>query len=87
MHDLRHTYVTRLIEGGASDAVVRELVGHVDKQVIQRYTHIRRQAKKEAIQRAFAPKAKPHVKESPKVNPISGADEVSEETDKSLSIQ
>ncbi len=74
LHDLRHTYATRLIEGGASDAIVRELIGHVDPQVIQRYTHIRRNAKQEAIDRAFGrtPKPKPeeHVKESPKVTLI-----------------
>ena len=67
LHDLRHTYATRLLEAGASEAVVRELMGHVDRQVIQRYTHMGRTAKQEAIQKAFAAKSNSHAKESPKV--------------------
>ncbi len=57
---------------------MRELIGHVDKHVIQRYTHVRCAAKKDAIKRAFAPKSDAHVKESPKVDPIFPTEEVSE---------
>ena len=71
LHDLRHTYATRLLESGASDAVVRDVMGHVDQNVIRRYTHMRRAVKREAIQRAFTSKPDGHVKDSPKVDPIS----------------
>lgn len=87
LHDMRHTYATRLIEGGASDAVVRELIGHVDQQVIQRYTHIRRGAKKEAVNRAFAVNAITQGKESVKVKPVSVTEVVSEESAKPLILQ
>jgi integrase len=66
LHDLRHTFVTRLLEAGNSEAIVRELIGHVDPQVMQRYTHVRRAAKREAIERAFGEVSKPHAKVSPK---------------------
>ncbi len=87
LHDLRHTYVTRLLEAGATDALVRELVGHVDERVIERYTHIRRGAKKEAVTRAFGQKSETHVKESPKVEQNTTSDRGLVETDNSLSAQ
>lgn len=66
LHDLRHTYITRLLEAGNSEAIVRELIGHVDPQAMQRYTHVRRTAKREAIERAFGQGTEAHDKISPK---------------------
>jgi integrase len=49
-HDLRHTFVSRLAENPAvSEEVIRSLVGHVSKQMLQRYSHIRTHAKLAAI--------------------------------------
>jgi integrase len=49
-HDLRHTFVTRLAENPeVSEQTIRALAGHVSQQMLQRYSHIRRQAKEDAI--------------------------------------
>jgi integrase len=49
-HDLRHTFITRLAENPAvSEGTIRALAGHVSKQMLERYSHIRKQAKQEAI--------------------------------------
>jgi integrase len=49
-HDLRHTFVTRLAENpNVSEQTIRALAGHVSKQMLERYSHIRTQAKQDAI--------------------------------------
>jgi integrase len=49
-HDLRHTFVSRLAENPAvSEETIRALAGHVSKQMLQRYSHIRMHAKEAAI--------------------------------------
>ena len=87
LHDLRHTYATRLLESGASDAVVRDVMGHVDQNVIRRYTHMRRAVKREAIERAFTSKSEGHVKDSPKESPVSADTPQPAATPNVLSVQ
>jgi integrase len=49
-HDNRHTFVTDLAESGeASDETIRDLAGHVSKQMLKHYSHIRMQAKRRAV--------------------------------------
>lgn len=49
-HDLRHTFISRLAENPqVSEQTIRELAGHVSKEMLQRYSHIRTGAKVEAI--------------------------------------
>jgi integrase len=49
-HDLRHTFITRLAENPAvSEQTIKALAGHVSRQMLERYSHIRMQAKKDAI--------------------------------------
>jgi integrase len=49
-HDLRHTIVSRLAENPAiSEETIRALAGHVSRQMLSRYAHIRAQAKRAAI--------------------------------------
>jgi integrase len=49
-HDLRHTFVTRLAENpNISEETIRALAGHVSKEMLQRYSHIRVAAKRDAI--------------------------------------
>lgn len=49
-HDLRHTLVSRLAENPTiSEETIRSLAGHVSRQMLSRYAHIRAQAKRAAI--------------------------------------
>ena len=49
-HDLRHTFISRLAENPqVSEQTIRELAGHVSKEMLQRYSHIRTDAKLAAI--------------------------------------
>jgi integrase len=49
-HDLRHTFVSRLAENATiSEQTIRSLAGHVSRQMLEHYSHIRSQAKQAAI--------------------------------------
>ena len=48
-HDLRHHVITKLVESGAPDGVIMSLVGHVDRRMLDRYSHIRLEAKRAAL--------------------------------------
>jgi integrase len=49
-HDLRHTFITRLAENSSvSEQTIMSLAGHVSRSMLQRYSHIRNQAKQAAI--------------------------------------
>jgi len=49
-HDNRHTWVTDLAESAeASDETIRDLAGHVSKQMLKHYSHIRMEAKRRAV--------------------------------------
>ena len=50
-HDLRHTFITRLLEvPNNSEETVRALAGHVSRKMMEHYSHIRRKAKEAAIE-------------------------------------
>jgi integrase len=49
-HDCRHSFVTRLAENpNVSEETIKALAGHVSKRMLERYSHIRTQAKVAAI--------------------------------------
>jgi integrase len=49
-HDLRHTFVSRLAESPAiSEQTIKALAGHVSRQMLEHYSHIRSHAKQAAI--------------------------------------
>jgi len=49
-HDNRHTFITDLAESGeASDETIRDIAGHVSKQMLKHYSHIRMEAKRRAV--------------------------------------
>ena len=48
-HDLRHCSVTMLAEAGVSDATLMSISGHLSPKMIQHYSHVRLQAKREAV--------------------------------------
>jgi integrase len=49
LHDLRHTFATSLAENGASESTMLALMGHMSRAMLERYSHIRMAAKREAV--------------------------------------
>jgi len=49
-HDNRHTLITELAESGAGDETIMEIAGHVDRQILRHYSHIRMKAKRVAME-------------------------------------
>ncbi len=49
-HDNRHTLITDLAESGAGDETIRDIAGHVSKQMLKHYSHIRMEAKRHALE-------------------------------------
>jgi integrase len=48
-HDNRHTLVTELAESGAGDEVIMSIAGHVSRAMLSRYSHVRMEAKRRAL--------------------------------------
>ena len=49
-HDNRHTLVTELAESGAGDQTIQDIAGHVSRQMMKHYSHIRMEAKRKALE-------------------------------------
>lgn len=52
MHDLRHTFASMLINGGASLYTVQAALGHANPNMTMRYAHLSDQTQRHAIQSA-----------------------------------
>jgi integrase len=48
-YDLRHQAITELAEAGATDATMMALAGHMSRQMLEHYSHVRMAAKREAL--------------------------------------
>jgi integrase len=48
-HDLRHHSITRMAEAGVPDQTLMAIAGHVSRAMLEHYSHIRMQAKREAV--------------------------------------
>ena len=48
-HDNRHARVTELAESGAGDEVIMSIAGHVSRAMLSRYSHVRMEAKRRAL--------------------------------------
>ena len=48
-HDLRHQAITELAEAGVSDATLMALAGHMSREMLEHYSHVRLAAKRAAI--------------------------------------
>jgi integrase len=48
-HDLRHQAITELAESRASDQTIMSIAGHVSKKMLQHYSHVRIEAKRNAL--------------------------------------
>src|SRR5581483_7148572 len=48
-YDLRHTAITRMLEAGVPEETVIAMAGHVDRAMLKTYSHIRIEAKRDAV--------------------------------------
>jgi integrase len=49
LHDARHTLITELAERGEGDQTIMDIAGHVSRQMLSRYSHIRMEVKRRAL--------------------------------------
>ena len=49
-HDLRYCAITQLAENGASDSTIMAIAGHVSRRMLERYSHVRMEAKRTALE-------------------------------------
>jgi hypothetical protein len=47
--------ITQLAEDGAGEETIRQIVGHVSKEVLRDYLHVRMKAKREALESIVKP--------------------------------
>lgn len=50
-HDLRHQAITELAETGAPDATLMAVAGHLSREMLEHYSHVRMAAKREALEK------------------------------------
>ncbi len=70
LHDLRHTALTKMAEDNVPEGTMLALAGHMSRAMLERYSHIRITAKREAVKSLALPKAvssDSNGKEVPKV--------------------
>ena len=54
-HDLRHQAITELLEKGLSDHTIMEIAGHVSKEMLAHYSHMRLNVKRAALKLLESP--------------------------------
>jgi integrase len=50
LHDLRHTALTKMAEAGVPESTMLALAGHMSRAMLERYSHIRMTAKRQAVE-------------------------------------
>ena len=49
LHDLRHHFLTALSETQTSDSTILAIAGHLSRAMLERYSHVRAKAKRDAV--------------------------------------
>jgi integrase len=62
-HDLRHHAITELAESQASDATILAIAGHVSRQMLENYSHVRLDLKRKALDGLTTRKGHSEVKQ------------------------
>jgi integrase len=62
-HDMRHLAITKLAESEASDQTIMSIAGHLDRAMLEHYSHIRAEARSKAVDsiRSYVPEENPAV--------------------------
>jgi hypothetical protein len=50
LRDLRHTAATKMAEAGTPGSTMLSIMGHMRRAMMERYSHVRMAAKREAVQ-------------------------------------
>jgi integrase len=79
LHDLRHSFCTKLAEAGVPESTMLDMMGHVSASMLRRYSHIRATARREAIAALEGRVSLGVPQESPKVSDLT-------ETNKTTSV-
>jgi integrase len=61
LHDLRHTAATKMAEAGVPESTMLAIMGHMSRAMLERYSHIRMAAKREAVKSLQLPKVGPRL--------------------------
>ncbi len=61
LHDLRHTAATKMAEAGVPESTMLAIMGHMSRAMLERYSHIRMAAKREAVKSLALPKVGPRL--------------------------
>lgn len=68
-HDLRHTCITKLAEGQASEQTLMSIAGHLSRKMLEHYSHIRMAAKRAALDAIVKPVFAGDVVQNPLQSP------------------
>ena len=49
-HDLRHTFITQMVERGVPLGLIQAMVGHISSRMLRHYTHISSGAARKAVE-------------------------------------
>ena len=49
-HDLRHTFITHMVELGVALGVIQTFVGHMSARMVRHYTHVSSGAARKAVE-------------------------------------
>jgi intergrase/recombinase len=69
---MRHTVATKMAEAGVPESTMLAIMGHMSRAMLERYSHIRMAAKREAVKSLSLPDLKEiesSLIEVPKVSP------------------
>jgi integrase len=69
LHDLRHTAAAKMAEAGTPESTMLALTGHMSRAMMERYSHIRMAAKREAVESLGLTKQPPKPEMAPKESP------------------
>jgi hypothetical protein len=58
-HDLRHMVITELAEMGVADHVLESISGHLSRRMLEHYSHVRIDAKRQALDALDAARRSP----------------------------
>ncbi len=74
LHDLPHSFCTKLAEAGVPESTMLAIMGHMSRAMLERYSHIRAQARRDAIDAIEATHINELAKVSAKAKEIDGGE-------------